>query len=189
MFVYVNFHDTLKREYSKFKIKIRNRTNMKLITSLLILSVLFVFPFTTLAKGNSYKTNLLVTVNNKTKSVNGNLKFDAESLTVKELNKPATAKEFKYSEIVAAEYSYAKKPILNTGGAIATAVLIGVFVVPLLFMKKKQHWLAIRTDSDFVVLRLERKNHKAVITELETNGVEVTTATEENSKKKDKSDK
>ena len=162
---------------------------MKLISSLLILSVLFVFPFGILANGNSYKTNLLVTVNNKTKSVNGNLKFDDESLTVQELNKPNSAKEFKYADIEGAEYSFAKKPILNTGGAIATAVLIGVFVVPLLFMKKKQHWLAIRTDSDFAVLRLERNNYKAVITELESNGVTVTTATEDKSKKKDKEDK
>lgn len=161
---------------------------MKTIISLLFVFVLLVSPFGAFARGNTYKTNLLVTKDKKTKSVNGSIAFDEEFLKIQENNKPDTAKEFKYSDIKSAEYSYAKKPILNTGGAIATAILIGVFVVPLLFMKKKQHWLAVRTDSDFAVLRLERDNYKAIITELETNGVKVETATEENSKKKDKSD-
>lgn len=157
---------------------------MKITISLLLICGFLLAPLNGLARGNSYKTNLLVTVNKKTKSVNGTISFADEDLQIQENGKPASIKKFKYTEIKSAEYSFAKKPILNTGGAIATAVLLGVFVVPLLFMKKKQHWLAIRTDEDFAVLRLERDNYKAIITELETNGVKVETAVEEKSNKK-----
>ena len=89
------------------------------------------------------------------------------------------AKEFAYTDIKAADYSFAKKPKLSTGGAVATAILLGVFVVPFLFMKKKNHWLGLQTEKDFAVIKLGNRNHRSIVADLKTNGLTVSELKEE----------
>lgn len=89
------------------------------------------------------------------------------------------AKEFAYTDIKAADYSFAKKPKLSTGGAVATAIFLGVFVVPFLFMKKKNHWLGLQTEKEFAVIKLGNRNHRAIVADLRTRGLNVSELKEE----------
>lgn len=90
------------------------------------------------------------------------------------------AKEFSYADIKAADYSFAKKPMLSGGGAVATALLVSVFIaVPLLFVKKKRHWLAVRTEKEYAIIKLGSHNHRQIAAELKTHGVNVSELKEE----------
>lgn len=89
-------------------------------------------------------------------------------------------KEFKYTEIKTADYSYAKKPMLSGGGAVATALLVGfIFALPFLFIKKKKHWLTVQTEKEFAVIKLGTSSHRQIVAELRTHGVAVSELKEE----------
>ena len=72
------------------------------------------------------------------------------------------------------------------GGAVATAILLGVFVLPFLFMKKKNHWMTVQTEKEYAVIKLGDNNFRQVVAEFETHGVKVNTVTEEKEKKSEK---
>lgn len=92
----------------------------------------------------------------------------------------AQSKEFAYADIKAADYSFAKKPMLSGGGAVATALLVSVFIaVPLLFVKKKRHWLAVRSEKEYAIIKLGSDNHRQIAAELKTHGVNVSELKEE----------
>lgn len=159
---------------------------MKILTFLAAFSLLLVTSHVTLSQTPaSYKTNLLVTEGKKSKEVKADIAFGETSVKVSSTKPGVTAKEFMYSDISGADYSYSKKPLLSTGGAIATAILLGVFVLPFLFMKKKQHWLTIKGKEDFSVMRLDKENFRQIKSELEVRKIVVTTINEDSKESKD----
>lgn len=122
---------------------------------------------------DSKETDAILTVRNDSFSVL------PDKIRFKELGK-----EFAFNEIKVIDYSYSKKPMLSTGGAIATALLVGfIFAIPFLFIKKKNHWLSVQTEKDFAVIKLDGSNYRQIIAEFETHGVKVNTVQEEETKK------
>lgn len=101
--------------------------------------------------------------------------FDIEKAKFKEQEKT-----FYFKDLKIADYSYSKKPMLSTGGAIATALLVGfIFALPFLFIKKKNHWLTVQTEKEFAVMKLDSSNYKAIVAEFKTHGVDVKEVKEE----------
>lgn len=154
-------------------------TTLFLCLCLMTVSVPFAF-----AADTSYQVEALVTKGNDTKEENSTITFSDSSFKVVSRKGGAILKEFNYADIKAAEYSYSKKPLWKTG-AVA-AIFIGVFALPIFFMKSKSHWLTVRTEKDFAVLKLEKDNYRQIQAEFETHGVKVETVMEENNKKEDK---
>lgn len=70
-------------------------------------------------------------------------------------------KTLAYADIKGAEYSYSKSPRWKSG--IGAAIAVGIFALPVFFMKGKKHWLTIAAEKDFAVLRLDKKNYKLVL--------------------------
>ncbi|CAN5607337.1 hypothetical protein BH20ACI4_BH20ACI4_32690 [soil metagenome] len=162
---------------------------MKITTLLLCLSLLTVSVPFTLAQTKSvttFKVNTLVSDGKKSNEVDSILVFEEDSFKATNRKTSAELKQFNYADVKAADYSYSKKPLLSTGGAIATVIFLGLLSLPFLFMKKKQHWLSVRTDSDYIVMRLDKNNFRQIINEFETHQVEVKTVDEESAKQKDK---
>ncbi|MEO6589701.1 MAG: hypothetical protein ABIP06_10385 [Pyrinomonadaceae bacterium] len=159
-------------------------TSLLLCFSLIVISVPFAFAQTKSA--TTFKVNTLVSDGKKSKEVDSALLFQETSFKAENRKTATPIKEFNYADIKAADYSYSKKPLLSTGGAIATVIFLGLLSLPFLFMKKKQHWLSVRTDNDYVVMRLDKNNYRQIINEFETHQVTVKTVDEENEKKKDK---
>lgn len=158
-------------------------TTLFLCLCLLTVSVPFAF-----ATETSYEVETLVTKGNDTKEENSNIIFSENSFKVVSRKSKATLKEFNYADVKAAEYSFSKKPMWKTG-AVA-AIFIGVFALPIFFMKSKSHWLTVRTESDFAVLKLEKDNYRQIQAEFETHSVKIETVMEEDTKKdKSKKDK
>ena len=53
--------------------------------------------------------------------------------------------------------------MLSGGGAVATAILLGVFVLPFLFIKKKKHWMTVQTEKEFAVIKLGDNNFRQIV--------------------------
>ena len=70
-----------------------------------------------------------------------------------------------YADIKAATYSRSKHPRWKEG--IGVALAVGIFAIPVFFMKSKKHWLTIQTDQDSHILRLGKNNFRAVTSTLE----------------------
>ena len=131
----------------------------------------------------------MVSDGKKTKEMDSTLTFSENSFKSVSKKTGSVIKEFNYSNIVGADYSYSKKPLLSTGGAVAMAILTGLLVLPFLFMKKKQRWLSVRTNDDYLVMKLDKENYVQILNEFKIRKIEVKTIDEEDSKKKDKDDK
>jgi hypothetical protein len=129
-----------------------------------------------------YPTELVVNKGKKSVETDADITFSDSGLKVVPDKKDLSdaTKEFAYSEIKTVDYSFAKKPMLSGGGAVATALLVSVFVaVPLLFVKKKRYWAVVRTETDYAVLKLGSDNHRQIIEEFRARGVSVSELKEE----------
>jgi hypothetical protein len=86
--------------------------------------------------------------------------------------KKETLKSLPYAEIKEAQYSFSKSPRWKSGAGAAVA--IGIFAIPLFFMKGKKHWLTIQVEGDYVVLKLDKKIFRELIVAFEAkSGIEV----------------
>jgi hypothetical protein len=121
---------------------------------------------------------MLVPDGKKTKEENVRLKLESDRIVVEERKGGTVKKEFKYADIKSAEYSYSKHPRWKAGAGVAIAV--GIFALPLFFMKGKKHWLTVKTETDYAVLRLDKNNYKVILPSFETkSGKKVETITED----------
>ena len=161
----------------------------RLLTAFITITILMVT--TPFALATDYKIKVVVPDGKKSKEADAVLRINKETFEVliEKEKFEANNKKLAFSDLKTADYSYSKKPVLSTGGAIATAILVGVFVLPFLFMKKKNHWLTVQTEDQFAVMKLDKNNFRAIIAEFETHGVEVKEVFEEDKKDKDKNDK
>jgi hypothetical protein len=121
----------------------------------------------------NFKVKTLTVSGKKSKESAAVLKFAENSFTAVKQKKNQTFKEFNYADIVSAEYSYSKTPVVSRFGVLAASLVIGVFAYSLMFLKKKKHWLAVRTKEDYLVLRLDGKNYQAILSEFEARKIEV----------------
>ena len=147
---------------------------MKLITFLMTLSILlssFASTFGQSAKLPSFGISAMVSKGDDTKEVNSELTFQQDKLTVKSDKTGKFLKEFAYTDIKSSDYAYSKKPMWKTG--VVSAIFLGPLAAPFFFIRKKSHWMTLRTSDDFVVLKLEYKNYKKIISELEARNIAV----------------
>ena len=128
-----------------------------------------------------YGVELVVSQGKKSVETDSFLDFDTKGIQIEPEKKSfkSSGKTFTYAEIKSADYSYSKKPMLSGGGAVATTILLGVFVLPFLFMKKKNHWITVQTEKEFAVLKLDDSNYRQIMAEFTTHGVKVNTVEEE----------
>ena len=161
----------------------------KIFTAVTLLC--FTIAVTPVALATNYEVELVVQSGKKSKETDAVLALEEEafSVTPDKDKYQQHAKTFRYEEIKVADYSYAKKPLLSVGGAVATAILLGLFVLPLLFLKKKKHWLTVQGTEKFAVIKMNKGNYRSIIAELETKGITVNEVTEEDDKKRRKREK
>jgi hypothetical protein len=81
-------------------------------------------------------------------------------------------KEWSYDQISDAEYSYSKKPRWKTGvGLGAASVLFPpllLIAIPVAFTNHRRHWLTVRTQEDFAVLKVGKGIRKIFMPTFET---------------------
>ena len=149
-----------------------------------VLALLLVASAFARTNAKTYEVELVVTEGKKSVETDAVLTIEEKTMRVEpdKQSFKSSAKEFRFKDIKTADYSHAKKPMLSGGGAVATAILLGVFVVPFLFMKKKKHWITVQTEKEFAVIKLGDTNHRQIVAEFETHGVKVNTIEEDKKK-------
>ena len=120
---------------------------------------------------------LLVRNGNKADEKSVTVTFSADAMTIDAKNS-ALKKTFVYSEIKSAEYSYSKNPRWKTGLGLGAASVVFppllLIAIPLGFSKHRRHWLTVRTENDYAVLKLSKSTRKLFIPTFETkSGVKV----------------
>ncbi len=103
--------------------------------------------------------------------------FNKDSMEIEEKNS-SIKKTFNYSDIKAAEYSYSKNPRWKTGLGLGAASIVFppllLVAIPVGFTKHRRHWLTIRTENDFAVLKLSKSTRKIFMPTFETkSGVKI----------------
>ncbi len=142
----------------------------KILTSILILGLSGAFA--PIASAQTFdKVELIIFENGKQAEKSATIGFGDDSLLV-ETRRGSFTKTFNYNDIKAIEYSYSKSPRWKTGVGLAAASIVFppllLVALPIGFSKHRRHWLMIRTDKDFALLKLSKRNRKMVIATLET---------------------
>ena len=124
------------------------------------------------------KVELLVPSGDKINEKSVRLNFSGDELQIISVANGTILKTFKYAEIKDAEYSYTKSPRWKTGLGLGAASLLFppllLVALPLGFSKHRRHWLTVRTENDYAVLKLSKKNRKLILPAFETKtGVDV----------------
>ena len=120
---------------------------------------------------------LMVSTGDSAEEQDAVLRFESDRLVIYGKG-GVVLKTMPFAEIKAAEYSYSKSPRWKSG--IGAAIAVGVFAIPIFFMKGKKHWLTIAGEHDFAVLRLDKKNYRLILPTFETRtGKRVETVTDE----------
>lgn len=142
----------------------------KFLTSILIVGLLTgVAP---IAAAQSFdKVELIVLENGKQAEKSATIDFGDDSVLIRP-NRYRESKAFKYNEIKAIEYSYSKSPRWKTGLGLGAASIVFppllLIAIPIGFTKHRRHWLMIRTENDFALLKLSKRNRKLIIATIET---------------------
>ena len=151
-----------------------------------LVTFIFILATTPFVLATDYEVEMVVPDGKKSKETDAVLRINKENFEIITDKREFSQhnKNFNFSDIKVADYSYSKKPMLSGGGAIATALLVGfIFAIPFLFIKKKSHWLSLQTEKEFAVLKLDGSNYRAIQAEFETHGVKVSEVKEEEEKK------
>jgi hypothetical protein len=125
---------------------------LALVAALALQSVAWADTFT--------NVKLMVNTGEKAEEQDAVLRFEDDALVI--YGKAGTVlKTLAYADLKGAEYSYSKSPRWKSG--IGVAVAVGIFALPVFFMKGKKHWLTIAAEKDFAVLRLDKRNYKLIL--------------------------
>jgi DNA helicase IV len=142
-----------------------------------IISVLALASAYAQTANHTYDVELVVSNGKKSVETDADIIFTEKSFKVvpDKTEFQSSTKVIEYKDITQADHSYSKKPMLSGGGAIATAILIGIVALPLLFIKKKKHWLSVQAkgEGNFAVIKLGDQNFRQIVAELQSHDVKV----------------
>jgi hypothetical protein len=156
---------------------VKSGTELRKLGAVGLAVLLAVSPLTTYAAERFGNVRLMVNTGGKAEEQDAVLVLDNSALVLE--SRAGTAlKTMRYDGLKSLEYSYSKSPRWKSGTAAAIAV--GVFAIPIFFMKGKKHWLTAVGDGDFALVRLDKNNYKLILPALEAKtGVKVETVADE----------
>ena len=100
------------------------------------------------------------------------VEFDETTMRVISRSNSSVLKEWKYSEIQSAEYSYTKNPRWKTGLGLGAASILFppllLIAIPIGFTKHRRHWVTVRTENDYAVLKVGKGVRKLFMPAFET---------------------
>lgn len=139
-----------------------------------VLLLVSLFPVTALRAQNASFDNieLLEPGDDKVRERSVRVQFDDDAMRIVARSDGAILKEWPYTTVKSAEYSYTKNPRWKTGlglGAASIAFpLLLLVAIPIGFTKHRRHWVTIRTERDFAVLKVGKSVRKVFMPTFET---------------------
>lgn len=142
---------------------------MSTLRNLISLALIPAIALSSLGQANDLtftRVKRMITLGGKVKETNIVLTLTGESIRLENPSGRGGRYTFiPYADIKAATYSRSKHPRWKEG--IGVALAVGIFAIPVFFMKSKKHWLTIQTDKDSYILRLDKNNFRPVTSTLE----------------------
>ena len=153
---------------------------MKYIFTFLLILIIFTTSSVNIQAQNApgfSKIELLVPGGDKAEEKSVVVTFTADSMIITAKDSRFN-KTFLYSDIKAAEYSYSKNPRWKTGLGLGAASIVFppllLIAIPVGFTKHRRHWLTVRTEKDYAVLKLSKSTRKLLMPTFETkSGVKI----------------
>ena len=108
----------------------------------------------------------LVADGDKTKEIDVLLGLEHDKVVVRNRDNGSVLRSTAYQSIAAATYAHTKSPRWQDGENMAPVPKN--FGGSGFFLKSSKHWLTLQSKSDFLILRLEDKNVRAVLSSIET---------------------
>lgn len=155
----------------------------KRIISIFIAAILLINPAWAVVAQNANTTKLVETQvydkiqflepsGKEIKEMDVRVRFSVDSMEIESKETGKIIKKWTYSEIQSAEYSYTKNPRWKTGLGLGAASVVFppllLIAIPVGFTKHRRHWLTLRTNKDFAVLKLGKSIRKIFIPDFET---------------------
>lgn len=133
------------------------------------------------------KVELFVPKGKEVKGIRARLRFEEKHLIIENARTGAELKKFDYADIKGADYSHSKHPRWKAKAGVAAGAYLTILTMsfwPLLPLglaasvlgdsKSKKHWLTIKAEKDYGVLRLDKNNFKLVMAAVEVkSGVKI----------------
>ena len=100
------------------------------------------------------------------------VEFDDDAMRIISRSNGSVIKEWPYTSVKSAEYSYTKNPRWKTGLGLSVAAIafppLLFIAIPIGFTKHRRHWVTIRTENDFAVLKVGKGVRKVFMPTFET---------------------
>ena len=98
--------------------------------------------------------------------------FDETTMRVFSRADGSLLKEWSYDRIKSAEYSYSKNPRWKTGLGLGAASVVFppllLIAIPIGFTKHRRHWVTVRTENDYAVMKVGKGVRKVFMPAFET---------------------
>lgn len=118
------------------------------------------------------KIEMLVPDEGKVREISVHIRFTEDSIIITPESGGGKAQVMKYADIRGADYSYSNNPRWKTGlGLGATAIIfppILLIAIPIGFTKHRRHWITIRTENDYAVLKVSKSIRRVFAAAFET---------------------
>jgi hypothetical protein len=118
------------------------------------------------------KIEMLVSNRENVREVRVRVRFGEDAMVIESLEGGASPRVMKYADIRSADYSYTKSPRWKTGlGLGATAVIFPpmlLIAIPLGFTKHRRHWITIRCENEYAVLKVSKSIRRLFVPAFET---------------------
>lgn len=121
------------------------------------------------------KIEMLISEDGKLREVEVKIRFENDSVIIESAKNGTVLKKFANGEFKSAEYSYTKSPRWKSGLALGAASVaffpLAFIAIPLGFSKHRRHWLTVRTEKDYAVLKIGKSVRKIFMPafEVQTN--------------------
>ena len=118
------------------------------------------------------KIQLLVAEGEDIREVSVRVRFGPDAMEIVSTGGGGVLRTMKYSDIKTADYSYTKNPRWKTGlGLGATSLIFPpmlLIAIPLAFTKHRRHWITIRGENEYAVLKVSKSIRKLFTPAFET---------------------
>lgn len=144
-----------------------------------VLAVLVLFSFSaktfaqTVAPAQSFeRVEMLVADGDRLREISVRVRLEPDQLVIESTKTGAILKTMSYENLKNAEYSYSKSPRWKTGLGLGAASFafppLFLVAIPLGFTKHRRHWLTVRADNDYAVLKISKSIRKVLLPAFET---------------------
>ena len=144
------------------------------LSAILLINVLTAPGASAQRRPESYRNiEMIEAAGDRVRETDIRVEFRESSMALVSATSGSLIKEMNYADITSAEYSYTKNPRWKTGLGLGAAAFVFpplfLVAIPIGFTKHRRHWVTVRTENDFAVLKVGKGIRKVFMPAFETH--------------------